>query len=73
MIAEIGVRQEHKRKGIGKAMLLMNLDWLKSEGCNRATVNSKSDNVRALRLYEASGFNILRAKEKIAEKSRMAR
>ena len=69
LIAEIGVKQEHRRKGIGKAMLLMNLDWLKSKGCNRATVNSKSDNVPALRLYEASGFNILRVKERIAEKS----
>ncbi|MDH5439502.1 MAG: GNAT family N-acetyltransferase [Candidatus Bathyarchaeota archaeon] len=73
LIAEIGVKQEHRRKGIGKAMLLMNLDWLKSKGCNRVTINSKSDNTRALRLYEASGFNILRVKEKIAEKSRIAR
>ncbi|MFB0503261.1 MAG: GNAT family N-acetyltransferase [Candidatus Bathyarchaeia archaeon] len=73
LIAEIGVKQEHRRKGIGKAMLLMNLDWLKSKGCHRVTINSKSDNTRALRLYEASGFNILGIKEKIAEKSGITR
>ena len=70
LIVEIGVRQGHRRRGIGKAMLLMNLDWLKSEGCNRVTVNSKSDNVPALRLYEDTGFEILKIKEKTLEKGR---
>jgi len=68
-IVEISVRQEHRRKGVGKAMLLMNLDWLKSKGCIRTTVNAASNNVSALKLYEGAGFRAFRIKEKILEKT----
>lgn len=72
-IVEIGVKLKHRRKGLGKAMLLMNLNWLKSSGCNRATVNCKSDNASALKLYEEIGFKIFRVKEKILEKRKIPR
>ena len=68
LIAEIGVREEHRRKGIGKAMLLMNLDWLRSRGCTEAAVSADSNNVSALRLYKRTGFRAFRTKNKILEK-----
>ncbi len=67
-IVEIGVEREYRRRGIGEAVLQMSLDWLRSVGCNRVTVSSRSSNVPALRLYEKTGFKILREKEKILEK-----
>lgn len=68
LIAEIGVTKEHRRRGIGKAMLLMNLDWLRSKGCTKVIVNADSNNVSALRLYERTGFRAFRTKNKILEK-----
>ena len=68
LIAEIGVREEHRRRGVGKAMLLMNLDWLRSKGCTRAIVNADSKNISALRLYRGTGFRAFRTKNKILEK-----
>jgi len=67
-ILEIGVKREHRRKGIGKAILLRNLDWLRSEECSRTIVNVDSDNFPALKLYEAAGFRTYRIKEKRLEK-----
>ena len=67
-MAEIGVREEHRRRGIGKAMLLMNLDWLRSKGCTKATVSADSTNTSALRLYKRTGFRAFRTKNKILEK-----
>ena len=68
LIAEIGVREEHRRKGIGKAMLLMNLDWLKSKGCKKATVSADSTNVSGLGLCKRTGFRAFGTKNKILEK-----
>jgi len=69
-IVEIAVKQEHRRKGIGKAILLTSLNWLKSIGCNQVTVNCMSDNISALKLYEETGFKVFRVKEKILERKK---
>ncbi len=69
-IAEIGVVREHRRKGIGKTLLLKNLRWLKSIGCTKSTVNTNPDNTSALKLYESVGFKVFRTKEKILELKR---
>ncbi len=68
LIAEIGVEPGHRSKGVGRSMLQMNLEWLRSEGCKTANVNARSDNTPALELYKTSGFKIAREKEKILEK-----
>ncbi len=68
LIAEIGVREEHRRKGIGKAMLLMNLEWFRSKACTRATVSADSTNLSALTIYKRTGFRAFRTKSKILEK-----
>lgn len=63
-VAQLGVVKEHRRKGVGKALLLSSLLWLQGQGCSTVRINAMADNQPALELYKELGFRILRLKEK---------
>jgi len=63
-VAQLGVRTEHRLKGVGKALLLSSLLWLRRQSCSTATINAMADNLPALGLYTKLGFKVRRVKEK---------
>jgi len=63
-IAQLGVKREHRHRGLGKALLLTSLHWLRRQGCSTATINVMADNQPALELYRKLGFRVRRVKEK---------
>ncbi len=50
------VREEHRGKGIGKALVLRFKEWAKSRGAARVELKVMSQNAAALALYEQLGF-----------------
>lgn len=63
-VAQIGISEKHRRKGIGKALLLTSLLWLRRQGCPTAMISAMADNFPALELYRKVGFKVLRVREK---------
>lgn len=47
------VKPSHRRRGIGKSLMLMAIDWARAQGCRRIRLRS-SDEGRLL--YESLGF-----------------
>jgi ribosomal protein S18 acetylase RimI-like enzyme len=43
-------------RGLGRALVLDGLTWLRRRGCDRVVVNTQEANERALALYEQLGF-----------------
>ncbi len=53
----ITVRGDHWRQGIGEAMLHAAIDWARASGILRVIhLTARSDNARAIALYEKLGF-----------------
>jgi mycothiol synthase len=53
----LGTRPGHRRRGLGRAMLLAGLHWLHGAGIDRAVVTVDVENATgALRLYESCAF-----------------
>lgn len=55
-VQRLAVHPNCQRRGLGRALLLDGLTWLHKRGCNRAMVNTQTDNHAAFELYERSGF-----------------
>lgn len=55
-IQRLAVRPELHRRGIGSALVVDALRWLRRHGCSIALVNTQEVNTGALRLYESLGF-----------------
>jgi ribosomal protein S18 acetylase RimI-like enzyme len=55
-IQRLAVAPEHQRAGIGAALVLDALRWLRRWRADRAMVNTQLQNDRALGLYERVGF-----------------
>lgn len=55
-VAGIGVLKEHRRKGIGSALLIEGLKHLKSKGLKEALLGVNAENEPALNLFRKYGF-----------------
>ena len=53
----IGVDPDSQAQGIGNAVAVTALNYLKEKGLNQAMLYVDADNSKALKLYESLGFN----------------
>lgn len=54
-INEVGVRESHQRRGIGRALTQSMIDHARAEGCEGVWLGTETDNVAALALYRSLG------------------
>lgn len=59
-IHSLGVSPEHRRGGLGRALLLRGIAWLRAEGMEPIELDAIGNNELALPLYEGTGFHIKR-------------
>ncbi len=60
-IGTLGTRRGYRKMGLGRAMLLAGLHWLKSQGLNTGVLDVDAENpTGALRLYESAGFRTVK-------------
>jgi putative acetyltransferase len=52
----MGVRADHRGRGIGESLLRACLAKAPAKGVARVTLEARADNLRAIRLYERVGF-----------------
>jgi GNAT superfamily N-acetyltransferase len=57
-VQRLAVAPERHGDGLGRALLIDGLRWLRRRGAARAVVNTQVDNDRARRLYESLGFRM---------------
>ncbi len=50
---------EHRRHGLGRALLLEGMRWLRANGQEVIELNAVGDNEMALPLYEGVGFSVV--------------
>lgn len=53
------VREEHRRKGIGKALLRAAEDWSRAHGCREMASYALVDNAQSEKAHRALGFEIV--------------
>ncbi|HEX8228403.1 MAG TPA: GNAT family N-acetyltransferase [Chloroflexia bacterium] len=60
-IGTLGTRRGYRKMGLGRAMLLAALHWLKSQGVQTGVLDVDAENpTGALRLYESVGFHTVK-------------
>lgn len=57
-VQRLAVTPEVQGSGLGRALLVDGLRWLRRRGAGRAVVNTQVDNERARRLYQSLGFRM---------------
>jgi len=55
-LQRLAVDPAHQRQGLGRALALDGLHWLRRKGTSRAVVNTQIANTAAFSLYESLGF-----------------
>ncbi len=55
-LQRVAVHPDHQRRGLGRALVIDGLAWLRRWRVKRAVVNTPTDNEAALSLYEGLGF-----------------
>ena len=55
-VQRLAVHPRHQRAGIGRALVLDGLHWMRRRRVELALVNTQVDNAPALALYESLGF-----------------
>jgi ribosomal protein S18 acetylase RimI-like enzyme len=55
-VQRLAVRPDQQRRGVGTALLVDGLHWMRRRGVERAVVNTQLDNQPALALYQRLGF-----------------
>jgi GNAT superfamily N-acetyltransferase len=55
-IGAFGVLKEHRRKGVGKALLVNGIEWLQDQGMDTFYLCVAVKNPKALNLYKSVGF-----------------
>lgn len=55
-INDFAVKQEYRRKGIGKALLSKAIEWAKEKNCIGIEAETQDVNVKACLFYERNGF-----------------
>jgi ribosomal protein S18 acetylase RimI-like enzyme len=58
-VTDLGVRPEHRRRGIGSALLRAALDWVREAGVERVEVHVAKRNVEGQAFWRAQGFGDL--------------
>jgi ribosomal protein S18 acetylase RimI-like enzyme len=56
VIENVGTRPEHRRKGIGHAVLAFAIQRAKEAGCYKVTLSTGSKQESTLHFYESAGF-----------------
>ncbi|HDJ26181.1 MAG TPA: GNAT family N-acetyltransferase [Candidatus Bathyarchaeota archaeon] len=60
-VSSIGVLRPYRRLGVGTALMLKGLEWLRDRGLEEARLEVDDDNpTKAIRLYEKVGFEVER-------------
>jgi mycothiol synthase len=59
-INSLGVVPEHRRLGLGRALLLAGMGWLRANGQGAVDLDAMGDNEQALPLYYSVGFAVKR-------------
>lgn len=57
-LQRLAVDPDHQRKGLGRALALDGLHWMKRRGVDRVMVNTQEHNDGALALYQHLGFRL---------------
>jgi ribosomal protein S18 acetylase RimI-like enzyme len=57
-LQRLAVDPAHQRSGLGRALALDALHWMRRHGVDRAVVNTQLDNHAALELYRGLGFRL---------------
>jgi ribosomal protein S18 acetylase RimI-like enzyme len=60
-LQRLAVHPQHQASGLGRALVVDALRWMRRRGADRAVVNTQESNTRALELYERMGFRRLAA------------
>lgn len=55
-IAMLAVKQDFRRKGIGKELVLKSIEQMRQSGAEEIVLEAEYSNKAALRLYEGLGF-----------------
>jgi len=55
LLYEIGVHEDHRRKGIGKALIEAVKQWAKEVGADEVWVLTEKDNIPAMKMYQSAG------------------
>ena len=55
-LQRVAVHPDHRRQGLGRALVVDALRWLRRWGAHHAVVNTQTGNDTALALYESLGF-----------------
>lgn len=58
-LQRLAVHPRHHGRGVGRDLVLDSLGWLRRRGVRTAVVNTHTDNLAALALYESVGFERL--------------
>jgi len=56
LLGTLAVDPRHHGRGVGHAMLLDAIEWLRADGVRRVELYAESDNAQALRFYQRLGF-----------------
>jgi len=57
-LQRLAIDPDHQRRGLGLALALDSLRWMKRRGVDRAMVNTQEQNAGALSLYQHLGFRL---------------
>jgi ribosomal protein S18 acetylase RimI-like enzyme len=57
-LQRLAVDPRHQRRGLGRALAIDGLRWMKRRGVDRAMVNTQEQNAGALALYQHLGFRL---------------
>ena len=57
-LQRLAIDPDHQRKGLGQALAIDGLRWMKRRGVDRAMVNTQEHNDGALALYQHLGFRL---------------
>jgi ribosomal protein S18 acetylase RimI-like enzyme len=66
-IQNLGIAPEHRRRGLGRCLLLQALHAFKELGLNRACLEVTAENLPALCLYQGLGFRRMKTLYKAVE------
>jgi ribosomal protein S18 acetylase RimI-like enzyme len=58
-VQRLAIHPSSQGEGLGRALLVDGLRWMRARGARQAFVNTQADNNRALALYERAGFQRL--------------
>jgi len=57
-VAILGVVNSHRRRGLGRNLLLDSVDWLRSREAERILLLVDAENEKALGMYKSAGFKV---------------